>query len=336
MTALLAIVFAALVINVGLAMDNTVYHIKPTLASPCPHLQCKTLDVIARYPNLLFGYWKRNVSLIFLPGAHKLSEKMTATDLYNLDLKLKVLSGRVDINCENGAYISLSGSGRVSFEGLHFSNCGGWDNGPYVPMRNPGVYIFFIGVVTVSSCSFRSTKEDYTFESKSSETLLFNSTFTNSVKVYSRTFNFNEKRKGNLTISNCMFQGDYSSQGGALYIKNLLRANITNSVFRSSVANTGSVYIQDSGVSFSNVIFQNNSAFYCAAVYMESSDVNITTTLLSDNMAHCHAVLCVAYSNLRMGNVSITHNVAKLNGTGGIFAARSTEWNWWYICSPQH
>ncbi len=133
-----------------------------------------------------------------------------------------------------------------------------------------------------------------------------------------------------------MFQKDYSSQGGALYIKNLLRANITNSVFRSSVANTGSVYIQDSGVSFSNVIFQNNSAFYCAAVYMERSDVNITTTLLSDNMAHRHAVLCVAYSNLRMGNVSITHNVAKLNGTGGIFAARSTEWNWWYICSPQH
>ncbi len=157
MATLLAIVFAALVINVALAVDNTVYHIKPTLASP-PHLQCKTLDVIARYPNLLFGYWKRNVSLIFLPGAHKLSEKITATDLYNLDLKLKVLSGRVDINCENGAYISLSGSGRVSFEGLHFSNCGGWDNGPYVPMRNPGVYIFLLELSRFQAVAFEAQK----------------------------------------------------------------------------------------------------------------------------------------------------------------------------------
>ncbi len=68
--------FAALAINLAMAVDNTVYHIKPT-----------------------FGYWKRkrNVSLIFLPGTHKLSTEMEATELVNLDFKWKVFSGRVDI-----------------------------------------------------------------------------------------------------------------------------------------------------------------------------------------------------------------------------------------------
>ena len=308
--------FAALAINLAMAVDNTVYHIKPTFAGPCPHVQCRTLDMI-NPKQLLSGYWKRNVSLIFLPGTHKLSTEMEATELYSLDLKWKVFSGRVDINCENGAYISFSGSGRISFEGLHFSNCGGTNHRQYT-MTNPGVFVMFIGVVTVSSCSFQGTKDYYAFRSYSSETILLNSTFTNSVEVDSVS-----KREGNLTISNCMFQGQYS-QGGALYIKKVLRANITNSVFKSSITDEGSVHIKDSGVSFSNVVFRNNSAFYCAAVYIESSDVNITRAVFIDHMAHRHAVICAVHSILRISNASITHNVAKLNGTGGIFAASST------------
>ena len=153
-----------------------------------------------------------------------------------------------------------------------------------------------------------------------------------------------------------MFKNNTASfDGGALAIKSNSTANISGNVFvlNSASKGGGAVYSEDSIVSFTSNVFNNNTAFFYiiyddyytyyrgggsgGAAYLEDSTVHFASNVFNSNVALFSesdlynydddgggGALAIRSSDVNISDNSFTNNIARGAHGGGVFVKDST------------
>lgn len=322
--------------------SGNVYYVKPTSSTPCSssNTQCYTLQQLAYMSRSFFNYGRENITLMFLPGVHKLSSKFEASRLSGMIVLYGTSSASVTIECQNEAYFKFDNCRYVMLDGLEFSGCGGNRLNSISLLEYPQNGLTVTGALSfvVYNCIFRGTIGSSALVSRwGSETIIFNSTFHGNslspnrvrdiapVMVHGSDNRYNDK--STLRVHGSLFygnKGDYN-KGGSLYLDSLSDATIYNTMFRDNIGEIGgSVYTHKSRVSISHVTFLGNLANdYCGGLYSEDSRVNISSVVFKNNTAVLlGGAACAVSSEVHIFKSSFNANRG-INGTGGLFSVGS-------------
>ena len=289
-------------------------YVKPDNPSSlsCPGQPCLTLD---QYTQQAATYFTTGSTFLFLPGNHTLQTTINLTNISDLKFKRSTEYDST-IHCNRGKILCM-GVIHLTIDGLTLKTT-------YIEVsESKGIVIsnsIFLGNVTLS---------EYQYDT--------------SVISCSNS---------NITIMNCLFEGNTGRKGGAISIY-ATSIDLINSTFFRNVARYGggAIYAESSNITvrgtltndFSDSgtavnIFSSNSAFlYGGAMYLDrttavfggiqlDNSVNVggviksaltfqNSILFNGNVAFTGGAIYIEYGTLKLsGNTTFMNNSADLSG----------------------
>ncbi len=151
--------------------------------------------------------------------------------------------------------------------------------------------------------------------------------------IFNKTDELNNTSKFNYVLFE--HAESYHSYGGAIYVDNFSKIDISNCVFKNNHAsNGGAVYITNTSLTIDSCLFENNSASaYGGALYTgnheQEEEVNILNSVFFNNSSSFGGAISVKYaSNLDVNivNTKLQKNNVYMRG-GAIYAGRFNTLN---------
>ena len=239
---------------------------------------CVTLDTfVTLISNNVTEVVKRtNLSLELLPSNHKLTSELIVANVNSFTVSSNG-SSYVFVTCSQLGRMIFVNIDEVSITGLRFSDCGQNE----VKRVNKFLItksLFHGGVNTGTALIINN-----------SSTVLIDSRFLNNTQgmnyIYNNTQLGGETEEvhvyvggamyithSEVTISNCLFNGNSAENGGSLFIDDNSTVNITDSTFSN---NSGTViYTINSTVHSEGSTYENNTAINGAVAYSVFSNIS--------------------------------------------------------------
>ena len=113
--------------HTGQYTGQGVYYVKPTTDYPCSQQPCDTLSGYMENSDLFQNNSNSNITMMFLPGTHRVSSSIRITHIHNLTLqgpKGTQSNLSVTIECITQAYFLFSDMHTLEINSLRISKCG--------------------------------------------------------------------------------------------------------------------------------------------------------------------------------------------------------------------
>ena len=245
------LVFAVLLVLDISAQDNVRY-VMPSSSSPafiCPGQPCLTLG---QFTEMADRYFTTGSTFAFLAGNHSLHTALSLTNVSNMILRGDQTA---NILVERNHTIQCENVSNIQIQGLNFVLCN------FACKQESALY-FTDSQVTISECEFHGSRNKRLVKVKS---------------VYSRF--------SNITLLNCLFDGNTGSRGGAIEAKEGSTLTISGTIFTGNEAadSGGAVFAHTSVIILEGVPENTFSQNTCSSRGGALSCVNSTLMMIGNN-----------------------------------------------------
>ena len=312
------------------------YYIKPSPQNVCPHDLCITLS---EFRELDFNCHQGNISLIFLPGNHRLDGELSLLGGDNISMIKHELddNGTVIVECESqSGRFNISEIAFVTIRGLNFMGCGGnkasqveefiIEDTAFQGVENRGTALILndIPFARIERSSFIFNKHGPYVEQHSLSLdpskqeridylfLKRNSSFSVGGALYAAF--------SNISILNCKFDLNTAEIGGALFAYNS-SIQIIGSTYNLNEASFGGVIVtSESHINVHRTKFSFNAAkIFGGAMITYKDTLIITSTIFDYNNVFTESGVTEIYeSSLSISDCFFNANTA---GSGGVIGA---------------
>ena len=305
--------------------ECSVRYITPNDNSTCPaNNTCLTLSRLFSNATLII---ERNLSLIFLPGDHRIDSTLSLSNISELSMNSAEGASTTTITCGQLANVSIYAVDYVLINGLRFIAC---EDSSITQVTNLTLWNSIFEAASDRSRRTKLTLNEINSAHVSNSSFLFN-TWASEESIMDN---------GNInTTDNGLYSNKSTQFGGALVILNSCNIVIVKSLFEGNEAKYGGAVYTDhnSSVVITSCIFRDNRAVGTSngggggAIFMKYSKVDIYTSSFMNNSVLIHpgfhhnggALVAIGSEISITGSVFI-NNTAR-NGIGGvIFASDST------------
>ena len=299
---LLLIIIAALFLCNGKSQKMSTFYVKPSPEYICTYHRCNTLSWYIKHGNI-FQEAHGNITVIFLPGIHYVSESIESTGVRELFLNGDASSNSY-IWCSTQAYFKFMDIETLGINNLTISNCGGFNRASPRVQQFTLLVIFAEDILTLFITNSHFSANNYTSTisaNRVNEVVIYNCTFDMNDALYSNggaisvfetskfelmACNFTNNHRGavfvaeshEIILSNCRFvnntaicESEDCNYGGAISIRGLIEeAYLTTVILNGSN------------------LFENNIALRSGGgLYVQQVILNISgETIFRNNVAH--------------------------------------------------
>ena len=293
----------------------SIYYVTPSKDVHCPGEPCHTLS---DYDDDYFRNVTSNLTIIFLPGDHKLNHSISIeavegyTTLFGMSFSPPEITSKVI--CTRPAGFIFTDISKLYINALAFISCGS--------IYGPAVSIDLVQWSNISNCIFQGNVNTSPWPGSNSRyggalsvqsstvTLTWN-TFTNNFATFGGALLV--EKHSTIMFSENVFENNSASFGGTVYIMTS-SANFISNTFSNSLATTsaGTIYVRKCILTMVRNTFENSSAVdYGGVVFVASGSSNLTIT--ENKFQNNTADLGGAINVVGNSTVNLTRNVFENN-----------------------